>query len=598
MKKILSLFVSLVLISVSTMYTQTLNDYVKQVKGDTLVIKDYSDMNNQSNSLYWAMVLDTDNVPAGRVYELQAGGWYPLQNNPTSSSKHPTVIVGSDPTMVINNKNAASSPPLISGYSGVMINTGEINAGGDLTIKNCDLENGASNGWNGGSFTYTNASNLNLVYDNCIFEHTMYWFVWLNGDSNENATFRNCYFVNMNGHPCRRNGGVLICNSNSNQDTLLVENCTHIMAHGELYKFFNAPGHPFKRIIFNHNTFVNCGGPVFNNPGYLNNVSLTNNIFVNCNVQSWAGVLFIDPYENDPDRLPIGLVNVYPDSADVANNTPRKFLCQNNLAYWDPWLANIDSILDANKVNGATNWQSQMIIMNARTDSMFKHIGRFNTTPYSYCNTDIWKNQMPHFTDPKNLFTTQLANLKTDALGTVDTEGTVVLPDWRLVNTGTSLYIYPDWPIPVDLSYSDTDLLQAGVGGFPLGDLNWFPTQKAQWDAQKVAEHTAIEAALQAGHTTAVKNVNALPVEFTLNQNYPNPFNPSTTITFSLPHSANTSLKVFDMLGREVATLVNEYTTSGTHEVQFNATNVSSGVYFYKLTSGDFTQIKKMTLVK
>jgi hypothetical protein len=95
-----------------------------------------------------------------------------------------------------------------------------------------------------------------------------------------------------------------------------------------------------------------------------------------------------------------------------------------------------------------------------------------------------------------------------------------------------------------------------------------------------------------------VNNPGTLPVEFTLNQNYPNPFNPSTTISFSLPHSANASLKVFDMLGREVATLVNGYTTAGSHEVQFNATNLASGVYFYKLTSGDFTQMMKMMLVK
>lgn len=117
----------------------------------------------------------------------------------------------------------------------------------------------------------------------------------------------------------------------------------------------------------------------------------------------------------------MGLVNVYPDSADVANNTPRKFLVHNNLAYWDSSLANMDSLLDANKVNGLTNWRSQMIIMNSRTDSMFKQMGRFNTTAYRYLRTDTWKNQMPHFTDPKDLFTTQLALLKTFALGAVDT---------------------------------------------------------------------------------------------------------------------------------------------------------------------------------
>jgi hypothetical protein len=89
-----------------------------------------------------------------------------------------------------------------------------------------------------------------------------------------------------------------------------------------------------------------------------------------------------------------------------------------------------------------------------------------------------------------------------------------------------------------------------------------------------------------------------LPTIFALDQNYPNPFNPSTTITFSLPHSASAGLRVYDMLGREVATLLNGYTTLGTHEVQFNAANLASGVYFYRLTSGSFTRVKKMMLMK
>jgi hypothetical protein len=179
-----------------------------------------------------------------------------------------------------------------------------------------------------------------------------------------------------------------------------------------------------------------------------------------------------------------------------------------------------------------------------------------------------------------------------------DSYGAAVLPDWRLVSIGTDSYIYPDWPIPVDLSYTNATLKTGATGGFPVGDINWFPTQKAAWLAQRTAEYAQIQTALDGAVPDAVKNINALPAEYTLHQNYPNPFNPSTTITFSLPRSASTSLKVYDMLGREVATLVNGYTTSGTHEIQFNATNLASGVYFYKLTSGNFTKVNKMMLTK
>ena len=74
-----------------------------------------------------------------------------------------------------------------------------------------------------------------------------------------------------------------------------------------------------------------------------------------------------------------------------------------------------------------------------------------------------------------------------------------------------------------------------------------------------------------------------LPTHFSLNQNYPNPFNPSTTISFSLPSQSFVSLKVFDALGREVATLVSEEMSAGSYSRQWNAATMSSGIYFYRL---------------
>jgi hypothetical protein len=88
------------------------------------------------------------------------------------------------------------------------------------------------------------------------------------------------------------------------------------------------------------------------------------------------------------------------------------------------------------------------------------------------------------------------------------------------------------------------------------------------------------------------------PAKFELSQNYPNPFNPSTTISFSLPKAAYVSLKVFNALGQEVATVVNGIKEVGNHRIDFNAVNLNSGIYFYKLEAGDITQVKKMTLIK
>jgi len=88
------------------------------------------------------------------------------------------------------------------------------------------------------------------------------------------------------------------------------------------------------------------------------------------------------------------------------------------------------------------------------------------------------------------------------------------------------------------------------------------------------------------------------PVEFALLQNYPNPFNPVTKIKYAVSIRQYTTLKVYNILGREVATLVNEYQAAGNYEVKFDASNLSSGVYFYKLQSGNFVQTKKLLLMK
>jgi predicted phosphodiesterase len=89
-----------------------------------------------------------------------------------------------------------------------------------------------------------------------------------------------------------------------------------------------------------------------------------------------------------------------------------------------------------------------------------------------------------------------------------------------------------------------------------------------------------------------------IPDGFTLEQNYPNPFNPSTKIRFTISDSRYSILKVYDLLGNEVATLVNEEKPPGTYEAEFNAENLSSGIYFYQLTAGAFSEKKKMILLK
>jgi hypothetical protein len=86
--------------------------------------------------------------------------------------------------------------------------------------------------------------------------------------------------------------------------------------------------------------------------------------------------------------------------------------------------------------------------------------------------------------------------------------------------------------------------------------------------------------------------------EFSLSANYPNPFNPSTSISYSIPENTLVTLKIYDVLGNEVVELINEQKESGNYQIDFNASELSSGIYYYTLTAGNFTSTKKMILMK
>ena len=104
--------------------------------------------------------------------------------------------------------------------------------------------------------------------------------------------------------------------------------------------------------------------------------------------------------------------------------------------------------------------------------------------------------------------------------------------------------------------------------------------------------------------TVGTENFLSMPMEYALEQNYPNPFNPTTSIEYSVPNvvtrrGVSVQLKIYDMLGNEVATLVNEQKSAGNYKVNFDPSNLASGIYFYKInTSSGFTSTKKLMLLK
>ena len=125
-------------------------------------------------------------------------------------------------------------------------------------------------------------------------------------------------------------------------------------------------------------------------------------------------------------------------------------------------------------------------------------------------------------------------------------------------------------------------------------------TVKDQNSTSGAVEITAINWTSGNGvsNPTSVKSINEIPSDYSLSQNYPNPFNPITTISFTLPQSSFVNLSIYEITGREVTHLLNQQMNAGTYAVDFNSTNLSSGIYLYKISAGTFLQTKKMILIK
>ncbi len=142
---------------------------------------------------------------------------------------------------------------------------------------------------------------------------------------------------------------------------------------------------------------------------------------------------------------------------------------------------------------------------------------------------------------------------------------------------------------------------EAGLGtyggdyiGISSGNNRVFPF----WYDDKTGTMQAYVAAVTLDPVGISGNTNEVPAAFELKQNYPNPFNPNTTISFALPNDENVKLEVYNMTGKSAGVLVNSDLKAGTYKFDFNAQDLASGIYFYKLTSGSFVSTKKMILVK
>ena len=164
-----------------------------------------------------------------------------------------------------------------------------------------------------------------------------------------------------------------------------------------------------------------------------------------------------------------------------------------------------------------------------------------------------------------------------------------ILNYWFQVNSDTSGAAFL-----LDSTLTDTSVTVPGGTFTPLTAYFWRVRAKNQngWGEYSPWRRVWIDMA------TGLTNNSEIPLEYNLYNNYPNPFNPSTSIKFDIPKAGFVSLKVYDVTGREVATLVNEVLQPSRYNVEWNGSQFSSGVYFYRIQAGDFVKVQKMILTK
>jgi hypothetical protein len=600
---------------------QNFMDYISEIRGDTAVVKNLAQM-GELNSLVDA--IESDPNPDGRVYLLvrgtnEAPSLYLQDRGYTVPTGRLLTIVGEDAGPIVGGTVEDGRPPLIAGAGG---QEGYFYTFfGDFTLKNLAIATGSNTGGEGW-WTFgpaLDAPPITATFENVLMEHNNWVFFQANDANRATLIIRDSYFINMTGVGCRRNGGVYDSVAFPLEE-LIVENSTHVQASGMMYKFRNFPA---KRVVFNHNTFVNSTGQIFTSFGYEYNMIVANNLFVNSNVQAYYPGL--DDTEYGFQHQPHGIINldhftgtnwagephgVNPNLLPNGLETVRKVLVDRNGIYWDPRLAEIVDYLndnnipcdDANCSGIAGEWMSQMITMNERTQSLFD-----DNETYPFLTEGVWfEGGDPNFVFMED----NIDDLIAWGIATAPAGNDDLLPKFRHPNnmavTGEpDNFLRFDWPLYPNLVYTNDAYLTAGLGGYPLGDLNWFPEQKAAWEAEKDDLYAELQAALDEGRpTTSVREIGGtIPSSIHLAQNYPNPFNPTTEIQFSLPNQVNVTLEVYDITGRLVTTLINENMSTGNYSVTWDATNrfgqtVSSGVYLYRLQAGDIVETKRMTFIK
>lgn len=602
MKHVFSLLALVALVALCAVPMQQ----VAVAAGDTLVVLATPAGNINT-------VINGDTLAGGvrahpdRVYKLRRGNVY--QVTEPIKVNGPITIIANDSTVGgVPVRPPVLAPAILIDNSSVDNFFNFIGKGARVNLNNLYLLSIRSDqnwlGWSTGIIL--NADSIKLRMRGCILDGWSNAGVLINAHWTK-TDIQDCVFRNHQHSSSWFGGQPFMSGSPLALDTVKVVNNTFFANNSYLWSIRGYD----RESIFDHNTLVyGTVNPFLTRQG--SHLKIRNNIFYAMHAMGgnpdhvWGGWFL-----NYPDTVSSGIVQirskmtwngiattgpeVYVDSARgvtpaMLDSSKRSVDLRNNAWYLPTALTGFyqqyndttqtyDSL--TYQISGGKGWVKRTLIPSRWINDLGKKVldSVIVTNGGTVVNSGNVQNQDPGFNATVNGHLAKLiAYVHKISTGTLDSV-------WHFKGSTGNLYP-PVWPLPENLAYTNATMQSAGTDGFALGDLNWFPTQKAAW------------------LLTDVRPVdNAVPQEFSLDQNFPNPFNPTTQIGFSLKTSEQVRLVVYNMLGQQVRTLVNDNLAPGTYSVSWNGQDdlgrqVASGAYIYRLQSNSVSLTRSMMLLK
>jgi hypothetical protein len=434
-----------------------------------------------------------------------------------------------------------------------------------------------------GRFVYTSGGNNVFIFDHCILENisgagTPNLFDTWNVD-HSSFYVTNCEFRNNQDDNPQNPGFAWIDPGTYPCDTAKFYNNTFFLTGGYV---LGSSGYGCTWLDFQHNTIFYSGQGGAFDLYQMHHAVIKNNIFFSVSSAAYP----TSWYNNTPGSwgsavIPLDSLRSLAAAPYNMKEADRHITITNNAYFWPQQIVTKWTQLNTAGISGITPLRppdfinSQPGMLTNKTSWPYITVASNDSVDPGFTATLVQTagSKMAAFVDTL-WHNNQAANgLRPYVYQLFDPPTWSSVPStWRTVKGNT----YYGYPVPENLRYTNATLQTKGSDGKALGDLNWFPEQ-----------------------ITAVSELpNTLPTQFELSQNYPNPFNPTTKISYTLATKSMTRLSVFDILGREVAVLVNEVQNRGSHEVTFTANNLSSGVYFCKLMNSGSMTAMKMVLMK